>query len=152
MILQASQQHVVKTGWANDFANRQAGKALQQRFRACSAHLTRQEAGIVGKTGNEAIDVIAELGIAAIHVRQVRRSGASFLRFHRAHGVGVDLHPFDDRSRSPVGGHAAHGEHIVVDRSAIGRQQANGHDRIGDDIHRRVERFRFGLADFVLFG
>ncbi len=93
--------------------------------------------------------MIAELGVAAVDVRQIGAGPGGFLRLRRPHRVGIDVVPDDVRSGIPVRGHAADGKDFVVGRASIGRKQADRHDRIADDIGGGIEGeiFRgFGVA------
>lgn len=96
--------------------------------------------------------MIGELGVVAADMRQVRCDRAVLLDLHRPHCIGIDVVPFDDRSPIPVAGQAAHGKDVIVDGAAIGRQQADRHHRIADDVERGVEGFAFRIARLVLVG
>ena len=152
MILQALQQHVIEPGRPDDLAHRHAGKAVEQKRRTFAAGLPLQKIRIIGKARDKAIDVAGEFGVAAAAMRQVGIGLAGLLGFRRPHGVGVDRGPLDDGAGAPIGRHPAHDKDVIVDRSAIGRQQADRHHRIGDDVHGGVESFAFGIGSFVLLG
>ena len=96
--------------------------------------------------------MVGEFGVTAAVMRQVGIRLAGLLRFARPHGVGVDRVPFYDGAGPPIGRHAAHDKDVVVDRSAVGRQQADRHHRIGDDVHGGVESLAFGVGNLVLVG
>ena len=96
--------------------------------------------------------MIGEFRVVAADMRQVRCDRAVFLDLHRSHRVRIDVVPFDDRSQIPIPGQAAHGKDVIVDGSAIGRQQADRHDRIADDVERGVESLALRIERFVLVG
>ena len=128
----------MRTGTPAKPSNKSAGPA--------AAGLPPQKTRIIGKARNEALDMVGEFGVTAAEMRQVGIRLAGLLRFARPHGVGIDRVPFDDGAGTPIGRHAAHGEDVVVDRSAIGGQQADRHHRIGDDVHGGVESLAFGVG------
>src|SRR6202030_1733867 len=104
---QPLQQHVVEPGGANDVADRNAGKSVEQT--PCPAAAAQQEVRVLGKTLDEVVDVIAEFSIAAVGVRQIGAGLGGLVRFRRPHRVGIDLVPSDFRFRVPVRGYAADG-------------------------------------------
>ena len=79
MIFQALQQHVVESGGTNDLADGNAGKAVEQSALLCVPALAQQELGVVLEARDEIVDMIAELGVAAIDMRQVWIGLAGFL-------------------------------------------------------------------------
>ena len=117
-----------------------------------SAAVTQQEVRVFLETRDEVVDVIAELGVAAIDMRQIGVGLAGFVRFRRPHRVGIDVVPRDFRFGVPVRGHAADGKDDVVGRASIGGKQADRHDRIADDFGGGVEGEIFRRFGAALFG
>jgi hypothetical protein len=95
-----------------------------------------QELRVVGKSGNEIIDVVAEPGVTAVHMREVGNTSVSLRRFCQPHRIGIDVAPGAVGLRRPVRGHSAHREHIVLGRASVGGKQPDRQDRIGDDFRR----------------
>ena len=98
------------------------------------------------------VDVLVELGVTAVDMRQVRIGFGGDGRFRRPHRVRIDVVPGDFYFRVPVGGHAADCEHLVVGRAPVGRQQADHHHRIGEDVGGGVKGLVFGVRGAVLLG
>ena len=84
------------------------------------------------KQVDERIKVIAELGIAATDMRQIRIGVVDDFCFRRPHIVGIDAVPRELDLRIPVRRQPADRENGIVGSSAVSRQQSDAHDRIGD--------------------
>ena len=72
MVFQPLQQHVVEPRRANDLADRKAGKPVEQPALIGVPALRQQEPGVVLEARDEIVDMVAELGVAAVDMRQVR--------------------------------------------------------------------------------
>lgn len=68
MIGELLQHHGVEGGRAPHPAHRQAGKLLEQTAGPSIGALSNQELGVGHETGNEGVDVVAELGVVTIDV------------------------------------------------------------------------------------
>lgn len=68
MIGELLQQHGVERGRTRHLAHRQAGKLLEQTAGPGIGALSNQEIGVGHETGNEGVDVVAELGVVPVDV------------------------------------------------------------------------------------
>ena len=152
MGFQALDQHVIELCRADDLADGYVGKTVEQAAQCRVPGSARQKAGVIGKARDEVLDMVAELGVSTVDVRQVRIGGAALLRFRRAHRVGVDIGPGEDRFGSPARGQSTHGKYLVEGGAAVSRKQADRHDRIGENISRRIGSLFLGVRRVVRGG
>ncbi len=152
MIAQPLHQHVVKSGRANDVADRNSGKSLEQLAPPCPPAVAQQKVRVLLEAFDEVVDVIAELGVAAVDMRQIGAGLGGLVRFRRPHRVGIDFIPSDFRFGVPVRRHAADGKDDVVGRASISGKQAHRRDGIADDFSGGGEGEIFRRFGAALFG
>ena len=152
VVFQTLQQHVVEAGRANDLADRNGGKAVEQAGPARVAAPTVQKIRVLLETRYEVADVIAEFGVTSLDMRQVGIGLAGLLRPRRPHLVGVYLIPPQPSLRIPVRRHAADGEDLVFRRAGEGGKQADRHDRVGEHFDSGIEGLTLGILGLVLVG
>ena len=137
MVSQPLQQHVIEPGGPNDPAHRPRRQSRRTARPGLAPALAQQEPGVVLEARDEVVDVVAELGVAAVDMRQVRdgvrRSSLVFvgrmvselmlLHVSFIRDVQSDVIP-------PIANTLLSGD------ATIGGQQADHQDRVGDNFRR----------------